>query len=288
MQSTTNKDDNSPKSLRQALSRARRLLGDRLEADLLACHALGRERSWLYAHDGDPIDNGTLTRLDELIAQRLDGRPIAQICGLREFYGRDFGVNEHVLIPRPETELLVDVALSLELPDNARVCDVGMGSGCIALTLAAERPGWRITGIDRSVEALTAAAANRDRLGLQRVELLPGDLLAPVAERRFELIVSNPPYIAEDDPHLRHGDLRFEPIEALAAGPDGFEVIRRLVPASLDQLETGGWLLIEHGYDQATAVRALFEAAGFSSVSSRRDLAGIERVTLGKKPDPAP
>lgn len=284
MQSTTNKDDPPPKSLRQALSWARRLLGDRLEADLLACHALGRDRSWLYAHDGDPLDDGTLARFKALIAQRLEGRPIAQICGLREFYGRDFSVDEHVLIPRPETELLVDVALSLELPDKARVCDVGTGSGCIALTLAAERPAWRVTGIERSAEALAVAGANRERLALPRVELLPGDLLAPVVDRCFNLIVSNPPYVAEADPHLGRGDLRFEPIAALAAGPDGLEVIRRLAPAAFDRLERGGWLLVEHGHDQAPAVRELFRRTGFRDISSRLDLARIERITLGRKP----
>jgi release factor glutamine methyltransferase len=282
MQSTTNNDGETPQSIHEALVRARRLLGSRLEADLLACRALERDRSWLYAHDRDPIDRRALARLEKLVDGRLEGRPIAQLCGSREFYGRDFLVDEHVLIPRPETELLIDIALSLSLPEKARVCDVGTGSGCIALTLAAERPLWRVTGVDCSPDALSVACGNRDLLGLERVELLPGDLLEPVQDRRFDLIVSNPPYVAENDTHLEQGDVRFEPRQALAAGIDGLDVIRRLVPRAGQRLEPGGWLLLEHGHDQAAAVRSLLERAGFSGVESRRDLAGIERVTIGR------
>lgn len=284
MRSTVNNEHAPPQTVRQALARARRRLGNRLEADLLACHALGRDRSWLYAHDNDPIDAASLARLEHLVAQRLKGRPIAQLCGQREFYGRKFRIDERVLIPRPETELLIELALSLDLPERARVCDVGTGSGCIALTLAAERPQWRVAGVDQSDDALAVAAANRDHLDLKHIELLAGDLLEPVIDRRFELVISNPPYVAETDPHLERGDLRFEPRKALAAGPGGLDIIRRLVPAGFDRLENGGWLLLEHGHNQAAAVRALLQAAGFTDVASRRDLAGIERVSLGKKP----
>lgn len=284
MHSTTNNEHGQACSIRQALARARKRLGSRLEADMLACHALSCDRSWLYAHDSNLIDATLLAQFERLVAQRLQGRPIAQLCGQREFYGREFRIDERVLIPRPETELLIELALSLNLPGRARVCDVGTGSGCIALTLAAERPQWRLTGVDQSGDALAVAASNRDHLGLKHVELLQGDLLEPVINRHFELIVSNPPYVADADPHLARGDLRFEPREALAAGPDGLAIIRRLVPTSFDRLDSDGWLLLEHGHDQAAAVRALLQAAGFTDVASRRDLAGIERVSLGKKP----
>lgn len=281
MQSNGKETRPQPRTVDEALGRARRSLGSRLEADLLACHALGHPRSWLYAHGRDPIDAKALSTLERLVEERRDGKPIAQLCGNREFYGREFLVDERVLIPRPETELLVDLALGLPLGPGASVCDVGTGSGCIASTLAAERPQWRVTGIDRCAGALAVAGDNCRRICPGRVELLCGDLLEPVTGRRFDLIVSNPPYVAEDDPHLQRGDLRFEPRQALAAGPDGLDLIRRLVSQSPDRLVRGGWLLIEHGHDQAAAVRALLDRAGFSSVESRRDLAGIERVCLG-------
>lgn len=282
MQSYENNGRPTPKTVDQALADARRALGSRLEADLLASRALGQPRSWLYAHGNDPVDAAKLSVFERLVTERQSGKPIAQLCGSREFYGREFVIDEHVLIPRPETELLVDLALALPLPDQARVCDVGTGSGCIAVTLAAERPRWRVTAIDCSDEALAVAGHNRDRLCPARVELLCGDLLEAVGDQHFDLIVSNPPYVAADDPHLERGDLRFEPRHALAAGADGLDVIRRLVSQAPDRLVAGGWLLIEHGHDQAAAVRALLDSAGFASVESRRDLAGIERVTLGR------
>lgn len=281
MQSTTNDKGPADPSIEEALKRARRSLGNRLEADLLACRALRCERSWLYAHSRDPIDPEAARSLERLVSERMIGRPIAQLCGQREFYGRDFLIDQRVLIPRPETELLIDLALALTLRDDARVCDVGTGSGCIALTLAAERPHWRIAGVEHSTDAMAVAEANRTHLGLHGVEFLVGDLLEPVSDRRFDLIVSNPPYIAEDDPHLGRGDLRFEPRQALAAGTDGLDVMRRLVASARGSISAGGWLLVEHGHDQAAEVRRLFESAGFSRVDSRRDLAGIERVTLG-------
>ncbi|NBB92195.1 MAG: peptide chain release factor N(5)-glutamine methyltransferase [Gammaproteobacteria bacterium] len=283
MQSKPDSSCRHSETIGDALARARRSLDNRLEADLLACRALGCGRSWLYAHDRDPIEPLSRQALEALVEQRLAGRPIAQLCGEREFYGRAFRIDEHVLIPRPETELLIDLALSLDLPDRARVCDVGTGSGCIALTLAAERPGWRVTGVDCSAEALAVASDNRIGLGLEGPEFVHGDLLEPLSGRRFDLIVSNPPYVADDDPHLQRGDLRFEPSTALVAGPDGLDVIRRLVDAAFEAITDGGHLLIEHGHDQASQVRPLLRQAGFTRVDSHRDLAGIERVTLGAK-----
>lgn len=284
MQTNSRHGRPSPQTVDEAIARIRRLLGNRLEADLLACHAIGRDRSWLYAHGEDALGPEAASTLERLVAQRLEGRPIAHLCGFREFYGREFALDDRVLIPRPETELLVDLALSLPLGETARVCDVGTGSGCVALTLAAERPAWRITATDLSSEALAVAADNRRRLDLERVELIRGDLLEPLREIGVDLIVSNPPYVAENDPHLERGDLRFEPRLALAADADGLGLIERLVEGAPAALRRPGWLAIEHGHDQATAVAALLRRAGFAQIACHCDLAGIERVTLGCLP----
>lgn len=282
MQSTPSSEKPAPATVAAALREAASLLGQRLEAEVLLAHSLERDRAWLYAHADEAITDKQWRSCQGLVRQRLDGRPVAYLLEEREFYGRPLRIGDGVLIPRPETELLVDLALSLALRDDARICDVGTGSGCIALTLAAERPAWHVTGIDISSDALAFAAENRSRLGVENVELLCGDLLAPVADRRFDLIVSNPPYVADGDKHLERGDLRFEPREALAAGADGLDLIRRLLPQAHERLEAGGWFLVEHGHDQAEAVRALLANAGFSNVESRRDLAGIERVSIGR------
>lgn len=263
-------------------------LTSRLEADLLVGFALGRERAWLYAHGEDVPDNTSLERINELVAARRRGVPIAQLLGEREFYGRSFMVDGNVLIPRPETELLIELSLGLDLPAHARVVDVGTGSGCIALSLAAERSRWEITAVDRSAAALKVAAANRQQLDLDQVQLIQSDLLDALTGQSFDLIVSNPPYVCDTDPHLARGDVRFEPRLALTGGPDGLELIRRLIPQAMEKLNAGGWLLIEHGHDQAWAVAELFLQAGFESPASHRDLAGIERITAGrKKPLPA-
>lgn len=272
------------------LAAAGAALGSRLEAELLAGHGLGRERAWLYAHRDERLAADQEQRLEALLARRRAGEPIAYILGSREFYGRDFRVSPAVMIPRPETELLIELALGLDLPDGARVADLGTGSGCIALTLAAERPAWRVAATDTCAAALEITAANRDKLGLAgRVELARGDLFAPLAGRRFDLVVSNPPYIAGGDPHLEQGDLRFEPAGALAAPDDGLttprdglSIIRRIIDCSPDHLNPNGWLLLEHGHDQGPRVRALLQQAGFEAVRSHRDLAGIERASGGR------
>lgn len=268
--------------LRQLLEHARERLDSRLEAELLAAFLLDRDRGWLYAHDDEPIGPATRARFEALLERRLTGQPMAYILGQREFYGRTFLVDDGVLIPRPETELLVDAALALALPEGARVADIGTGSGCIALTLAAERPRWSVTATDVSEQALVIARHNRARLGLGEVDIRPGDLFEPLETGRFDLIVSNPPYVAHGDPHLDVGDVRFEPRTALVAGRDGSSILRRLIAAAGSRLRSGGWLLVEHGHDQADQVRALYSQAGFGAVESLRDLAGIERVTLGR------
>ena len=260
-------------------------LDSRLEAELLAVHGLSCGSAWLYAHPDQDLAKSERERLDALLARRLRGEPVAYILGEWEFYGRTFRITPAVLIPRPETELLVERALVAELAPDAHVLDVGTGSGCIVLTLAAERPKWRCTGIERCPAAMDVAVENRARMNLDRVELLSGDLLEPVAGRRFDLIVSNPPYVAENDPHLQQGDLRFEPATALVAAEDGLAVIRRLSRQAAEHLSPDGWLMVEHGHDQARAAGRLFREAGFEEIQSHRDLAGIPRVLAGRKPD---
>ncbi|AKS42013.1 peptide chain release factor N(5)-glutamine methyltransferase [Wenzhouxiangella marina] len=267
-------------SYRQLLDRHRPRLDDPSEAELLLVRALGKSRAWLYAHYDDPVTHGPETeRFLAWIEQRAAGQPVAYLLGEREFYGRSFQVSPAVLIPRPETELLVDLALELSLSPPCSALDIGTGSGAIALTLAAERPDWHLTATDLSEAALRIAAGNRDQLGLSKVELLRGDLFEAIGDRTFDLIVSNPPYIAEGDPHLDRGDLRFEPAMALSSGQDGLALIDRLIEEAPSHLKRGGFLLIEHGHDQAEQLRRRLAAAGFAQAQSWRDLAGIERVS---------
>lgn len=256
----------------------------RIEAEVLLAHALGRSRSWLYAHADDPLEAAAEQRFAALLAQRLRGEPVAHVVGHREFWSLTLSVNVDTLIPRPETERLVELALERLPPGQARtVLDLGTGSGAIALAIASERPHARVTAVDASAGALALAQKNAARLGLGRVRFLGGDWYSPVADERFDLIVSNPPYIAEDDPHLEQGDLRFEPRTALASGADGLDDMRRIVEAATGHLQPEGWLLVEHGWSQGDAVRALFTAAGLVAVATATDLEARERVTLGQQ-----
>jgi release factor glutamine methyltransferase len=254
----------------------------RLETQILFAHALGVNRAWLIGHDRDHLTPAQTDAVVSLLKRRLAGEPVAYLLGEREFYGRPFQVTPDVLIPRPDTELLVELALA-RLPQDAAwsVLDIGVGSGVVAVTLALERPRCRVTGVDLSAAALQVARGNAAALGAA-VEFLESDGHAALDKRRFHLIVSNPPYIAATDPHLAQGDLRFEPPQALASGHDGLDLIRRLVAEAPAHLEAGGWLLLEHGWDQAVAVRDLLRGAGFAAVFSARDLAGHERVSGGK------
>jgi release factor glutamine methyltransferase len=253
----------------------------RLEAQILIAHGLGVNRAWLIGHDRDRLTPSQESVVDSLLKRRLAGAPVAYLLGEREFYGRPFTVTPDVLIPRPDTELLVELARE-RLPRDAalNVLDIGVGSGAVAISLALERPRCRITGVDISDAAVRVARANAEALHAA-VEFLASDGYAALGGRRFHLVVSNPPYIAASDPHLQQGDLRFEPQQALVSGNDGLDLIRRLVAQSPAHLEAGGWLLLEHGWDQAEAVRALLREAGFSAVFSASDLAGHERVTGG-------
>ena len=255
---------------------------DLTDSRLLLLHALGQPRAgraWLLAHDTDMVSEAVNTSLQGYVARRLAGEPVAYIVGHKEFYGLNLQVNSDVLVPRPDTETLVDWALDvLEPTPDARVVDLGTGSGAIALALKATRPALQVEAVDYSHAALAVAQANAQRLGLA-VTFSQGSWLSGT-EGVFQAIVSNPPYIREDDEHLPA--LRFEPRQALTAGNDGLDDIRTIIDQAKTRLQTGGWLLLEHGYDQAADVRALLEAAGFANVQSRQDLAGIERCSGGQ------
>jgi release factor glutamine methyltransferase len=254
----------------------------RLEARVLAAFAWNVAPAWLIAHDTDPLTEVQTTEFEALLTRRLAGEPVAYLVGTREFYGRPFQVSPDVLIPRPDTELLVEVALARIPPGQAMdVLDMGTGSGCIAITLALERPLARVTAVDRSAAALAIAQRNADTLHA-RVELLTSDWFDALAGRRFDLIVGNPPYIAAADPHLARGDVRFEPLSALAAGHEGLDDLRRLTRDACPHLRPGGTLLLEHGYDQADAVHALLRENGIRHPRSWADLAGILRVSGGE------
>ncbi|MFT0174145.1 peptide chain release factor N(5)-glutamine methyltransferase [Paraburkholderia mimosarum] len=262
-----------------------------LEARILLMHVLGWRRTELITRGDQALDAARVDAYRALEARRVQGEPIAQLVGAREFYGLDFDVTPAVLIPRPETELLVETALSaLEGIARPRVLDLGTGSGAIAVALASARPDARVWAVDRSTAALEVAARNAGKLLDAR---RPGGPLAFVAGSwydtldpalRFDAIVSNPPYIASGDPHLEQGDLRFEPRGALTDEADGLSALRVIIAGAPGRLTPGGTLWMEHGYDQAAAVRALLETAGFADVRSECDLAGIDRISGGRLP----
>lgn len=263
----------------EALGEARASIPLR-EARLLLCHVLGVTLAALEAHPERKVSLPDAAAFEALAARRTAGEPIAYLTGRREFYGLDFLVTPDVLIPREETELLVDIALESRA---ARILDLGTGSGCLAIAVAKHLPQAQVTAVDASPAALAVARANAARHGVC-VRFLQGDWFAPLAGERFDLILANPPYVAEADPHLAQGDVRFEPRGALAAGPDGLDDIRRIVAGAPAHLVPGGRLWLEHGYDQARAVAALLDAAGFVAIEQRRDLAGILRVSGGTRP----
>ncbi|MGF6419372.1 release factor glutamine methyltransferase [Stenotrophomonas sp. AN71] len=277
-------------SLRQVVADASaRLQGAeaRHEAELLLLHVLDCPRSWLFAHATDPLAASDQAAFETLLARRVAGEPVAYLTGRRGFWTLDLEVDPATLIPRPETELLVELALDrLPLDRALQLADLGTGSGAIALALASERPQAQVLATDASTGALKVAARNAVRHELRNVRFAEGghDWYAPLQGARFDLIASNPPYIASDDPHLAQGDLRFEPATALASGPDGLDDIRRIVDGGQAHLLPGGWLLIEHGWDQGEAIRALFDAAGFAEVQTAQDLEQRDRITLGRRP----
>lgn len=253
----------------------------RLDAELLLAAALGKARSHLHTWPEREVPQACAERFAADLQRRRGGEPVAYILGQQGFWSLDLEVAAHTLIPRADTELLVETALELLAATPARVLDLGTGTGAIALALASERPAWRLTGVDRVAEAVALAERNRGRLGLGNAGFQASHWFDALAGERYQLILSNPPYIAAGDHHLNEGDVRFEPASALVAGADGLDDIRRIIEQAPDHLEPGGWLLLEHGFDQAEAVRALLGARGFTQVQSRRDLGGHERISLG-------
>ena len=256
----------------------------RLDAEVLLAQALGWSRSRLLAHPGVSLDPARVRRFEALVERRRGGEPIAYITGRREFWSLEFAVTPDTLIPRPETEHLVEAVLGVVPPDAApTVADVGTGAGAVAVALARERPRSFVLGSDRSPAAVAVARANAARLGAGNVSFIVADACAALAPGRWSVIVSNPPYVAEGDPHLAAGDLRFEPREALVSGPRGLAMLETLARQGPARLADGGWLVLEHGRDQGPAVRALLTGAGFGAIETIRDLAGSERVTLGRR-----
>ena len=276
----------------------------RLDAELLLSHVIDRPRTWLYTWGDRPIDDDDRARFDTLLARRAAGEPVAYLIGRREFWGLALETSPHTLIPRPDTERLVEAALALAAEPAGRLLDMGTGSGAVALAFACERPNWTVTGCDRIPEAVALAQRNALRLGIKNAHFMASDWFsddglsddwflsdqcsedqsAAVQAQRFDLMVSNPPYLAAADPHLDEGDVRFEPRSALVAGGDGLSDLRHLVMTAHRHLVPGGWLLLEHGWNQANAVCTMLKASGYGEVHCQRDLSGQPRVSLGRLP----
>ena len=269
--------------VRHMLAAATQQLGERLDAELLLLHIVKKPRSWLFTHADDVPDMDVQTDYARLLDRRASGEPVAYITGHRGFWSLDLEVTPATLIPRPETELLVELALQ-RLRDDAAcsVADLGTGSGAIALAIARERPLAQVVATDASDDALAVASRNAQRHAIGNIAFAHGDWLAPLAGQQFDLIVSNPPYIEATDPHLGQGDLRFEPTGALASGLDGLDDIRRIVRDVPTHLHPGGWLLFEHGWNQGAASRALLHEAGYVEVFTAQDLEQRDRVSGGR------
>jgi release factor glutamine methyltransferase len=270
-------------NLGEALKQAEREIGS-VDAMALICHCLKKNRAFVLAHHDEPMDERDMMVFELMISSRKLGTPVAYLTGKREFYSREFNVTPDVLIPRPETELLVDQALALlsedSSPKPARILDLGTGSGAIAITLALQST-VHVTATDRSEAALSVARSNAARLGAL-ADFIQSDWYAALGEKKFDLIVANPPYVAAGDPHLSQGDLRFEPRMALTdASSNGLTSIRTIIEGAPEHLNPGGWLLFEHGYDQAEACRELLQQRGFEGLVNVPDLAGIARVAGG-------
>jgi release factor glutamine methyltransferase len=254
-----------------------------LDAELLLVHILGTSRARLRSHPEEAASAAQSKRYTELIERRATGEPLAYVIGRRDFWSLRLTVTPAVLVPRPETELLVERALALRDEEFGRVVDLGTGSGAIALTLASERPGWQVAATDVSEEALAIARSNAESLDLKRVQFFQGSWFEPLVGRTFDLIVSNPPYVAEDDPAMHDPALRHEPRGALTPGGDGMASLRAIIAVAPDYLERDGWLLLEHGSDQAAEVTRELVARGLRHVRSHRDLAGHERMTEAQR-----
>lgn len=252
----------------------------RLDAELLLCHVLAKPRSYLLAWSDTILGEDQYQQYEALLERRVAGEPVAHLIGSQGFWTLDLEVTEDTLIPRPETELLIEVALALPLGEEARVADLGTGTGAIALALASELPSWQVTGCDRVTEAVELAERNRERLGIHNAGFVHGSWFEPL-NGVFDLIVSNPPYIDPDDPHLQQGDVRFEPLSALIADNKGMADIELIAEQARQHLSTGGWLLFEHGYDQGQAAREVLQQLGYEDIATVKDLGERDRVTKG-------
>ncbi len=268
--------------VRSVLAAAASRVDERVDAELLLLHLIDQPRSWLIAHADDVLGPDLFAAYTDLIDRRLAGEPVAYLVGHRGFWTLDLEVTPDTLIPRPDTELLVELALQRLPQDVPRtIVDLGTGSGAIALAIALERPLSQVVATDASVAALAVAKRNADRHAIGNVRFAQGDWLAPLAGQRFDLIVSNPPYIESADQHLAQGDLRFEPASALASGSDGLDDIRRIVRDAHEHLHRGGWLLFEHGWNQGDAARALLAESSYTQVFTAKDLGHRDRVSGG-------
>ena len=260
-----------------------------LDTELLLCHCLSVNHTWLKTWPDKTLSLADAERFDQLFQRRLEGEPVAFIIGTQGFWSLDLSVSPHTLIPRPETELLVETALELDLPGHSQVLDLGTGTGAIALALASEYPHWQLTAVDLQAQAVELAEQNRLAHQLDNVTIYQSNWFAGVANRqpqtKFNLIVSNPPYIEIDDAHLFEGDVRFEPASALVSGTEGLDDLKLVIGQSCGFLAAAGWLLVEHGHRQGPAVRDLFNEAGFVLVETRRDYNQLERITLGRLQD---
>lgn len=270
--------------LRAAASELSTSESPRRDAEILLEHVTGKARTYLLAFGETLLTPEQEAQLAALLARRKTGEPVAHLTGEREFWSLPLSVSAATLIPRPDTECLVEQALA-RLPDGpCRILDLGTGTGAIALALASERPDCQVTAVDVMPDAVALAQRNLARLGFSNVQINQSSWFSALAQHAFEMIVSNPPYIDEHDPHLSQGDVRFEPLTALVAANDGLADIEHIITTAREHLVPGGWLLLEHGWTQGAAVRALFSAAGYASVETCRDYGGNERLTLGKKP----
>ncbi|MDH5485846.1 MAG: peptide chain release factor N(5)-glutamine methyltransferase [Gammaproteobacteria bacterium] len=276
--------------IRQLLAEAGQQLAQvsespRLDAEVLLCHLLDKDRSYLLTWPDKALDEPVLAAFQQLLQQRLAGTPVAHLTGQREFWSLPLQINQHTLIPRPDTECLVEQVLQA-YPASAQlvVADLGTGSGAIALALASERPNWQIVATDSSTEALQVARSNAASLGINNIEFRQGNWLAALPAIPFDIIASNPPYICDADPHLQQGDVRFEPLSALASGEDGLDAIRHICSTAMHHLKPGGLLILEHGYDQQQAVADIFHINGFKTIHQASDLGHNPRTTSGNKP----